>query len=37
MFEELLERMPALEQAGPPRRLGSNFINGIKSLPVRTR
>lgn len=36
MFEELLTRMPTLEQAGPVRRLGSNFINGIKSLPVRT-
>lgn len=35
MFEELLARMPGLEQAGPARRLGSNFINGIKSLPVR--
>jgi cytochrome P450 len=36
MFEELLARMPALEPAGPLRRLGSNFINGIKSLPVHT-
>jgi len=35
MFEELLTRMPALSPAGPVRRLGSNFINGIKSLPVR--
>jgi cholest-4-en-3-one 26-monooxygenase len=34
MFEELLARAPHLEQAGPPRRLGSNFINGIKALPV---
>ena len=36
LFEEMLERMPALELAGPVNRLGSNFINGIKSLPVRT-
>jgi cytochrome P450 len=36
MFEELLARMPDLEPAGPVRRLGTNFINGIKSLPVRT-
>ena len=36
MFEELLTRMPTLEPGGPVRRLGSNFINGIKSLPVRT-
>ena len=35
MFEELLDRMPGLECAGPVRRLGSNFINGIRSLPVR--
>lgn len=35
MFEELLTRMPGLEPAGPVRRLGSNFINGIKALPVR--
>lgn len=36
VFEELLERMPALAPAGPVKRLGSNFINGIKSLPVTT-
>lgn len=35
MFEELFARMPDLEPAGPVRRLGSNFINGIKALPVR--
>ncbi len=35
MFEELAARMPGLEPDGEPRRLGSNFINGIKSLPVR--
>jgi cholest-4-en-3-one 26-monooxygenase len=35
LFEELLVRMPTLEQAGDPVRLKSNFINGIKSLPVR--
>jgi cholest-4-en-3-one 26-monooxygenase len=34
MFEELLARMPTLAPAGPVRRLGSNFINGITSLPV---
>jgi len=36
MFEEILARMPALAPAGPVRRLGSNFINGITSLPVST-
>jgi len=35
IFEELLTRLPTLEAAGPPRRLRSNFINGIKELPVR--
>jgi len=36
LFEELLTRIPTLEQAGAPVRLRSNFIHGIKSLPVRT-
>ncbi|MCA9680217.1 MAG: cytochrome P450 [Kofleriaceae bacterium] len=35
MFEELLRRMPDIEPAGPARRLRSNFINGVKELPVR--
>jgi len=35
LFEELLVRMPTLEQAGPAVRLRSNFVHGIKSLPVR--
>jgi len=35
MFEELLRRLPDLELAGPVARLRSNFINGIKSMPVR--
>ncbi len=34
MFEHLLDRMPDLAQAGPTERLRSNFINGIKHLPV---
>ena len=34
LFEELLARLPALRPDGPVRRLRSNFINGIKSLPV---
>ncbi|HEY5072734.1 MAG TPA: cytochrome P450 [Caulobacteraceae bacterium] len=33
-FEELLTRLPGLRPTGPPRRLRSNFINGIKELPV---
>jgi len=35
MFEEVLRRLPTIEQAGPAERLRSNFINGIKHLPVR--
>ncbi len=35
LFEALLERTPDLEQAGPARRLRSNFVMGIKELPVR--
>ena len=27
--------MPDIELAGPVRRLRSNFINGIKEMPVR--
>jgi cholest-4-en-3-one 26-monooxygenase len=34
MFEELLDIAPNIEQTGPPARLRSNFINGIKHLPV---
>ncbi|MFF5503735.1 cytochrome P450 [Streptomyces roseolus] len=35
--EELLAACGGVELAGPPRRLVSNFINGVKSLPVRLR
>ncbi|RAY13462.1 cytochrome P450 [Actinomadura craniellae] len=35
LFEVLTERMPDLELAGEPRRLRSNFVNGLKELPVR--
>jgi cytochrome P450 len=35
MFEEMLTRFPDLEPAGAPHRLRSNFIHGIKELPVR--
>jgi len=34
MFEELLGRIPDMEVDGPVQRLRSNFINGIKHLPV---
>src|SRR5215472_16941411 len=35
MFEELLQRLPDMELNGTPRRLRSNFINGLKAMPVR--
>ncbi|MFF7160606.1 cytochrome P450 [Streptomyces sp. NPDC008086] len=34
LYQETLRVLPELRTAGPPRRLVSNFINGIKSLPV---
>jgi cytochrome P450 len=34
LYEESLRTLPDLRLAAPPRRLVSNFINGIKSLPV---
>jgi cholest-4-en-3-one 26-monooxygenase len=35
LFEELARRTPKLEALGAPERLRSNFIGGIKHLPVR--
>jgi cytochrome P450 len=35
LFEELLPRIRHAESAGPVQRLRSNFINGIKHMPVR--
>ena len=34
LFEGLLERFPTLRPDGPVQRVRSNFINGIRSLPV---
>jgi cholest-4-en-3-one 26-monooxygenase len=34
MFEHLLDRMPDLRQNGPEQHLQSQFINGVKHLPV---
>jgi cholest-4-en-3-one 26-monooxygenase len=34
LFEELATRFPTIEALGPPDRLRSNFIGGIKHLPV---
>lgn len=35
MLEELVKRVKSVERIGEVRRLRSNFINGIKHLPVR--
>jgi cytochrome P450 len=37
MFEELIPRLERIELAGPVTRVRSNFVNGIKTLPVRVR
>jgi len=35
MWEEIMKRFPMIEVVGEPVRLYSNFISGIKQLPVR--
>jgi cholest-4-en-3-one 26-monooxygenase len=35
MFDVLADRLPDIRLDGPVRRLRSNFINGIKQMPVR--
>jgi cholest-4-en-3-one 26-monooxygenase len=35
MFEELMARIPDMELSGDVERLRSNFINGIKHMPVQ--
>ena len=35
LFEELLPRIVSIELAGPAERIRSNFVNGIKRMPVR--
>lgn len=35
MFTELLRRLPDMELNGPVSRLRTNFINGIKHMPVK--
>ena len=34
-LEELFRRVRKVELVGPPERLRSNFIHGVKHLPVR--
>jgi cytochrome P450 len=35
LWEEILARFPRIEVLGPEKRIYSNFIHGIRSLPVR--
>jgi cholest-4-en-3-one 26-monooxygenase len=35
LYEELVARVPRVEKLGEPTRLRSNFINGLKHLPVQ--
>ncbi|MEO8541816.1 MAG: cytochrome P450, partial [bacterium] len=35
LYEEMFRRFPDIELNGPVERLRSNFIGGIKHLPVR--
>ncbi len=35
LFEEMLKRFPDIHVSGPVRRLRSNFIAGIKEMPVK--
>ena len=33
-MRQVVERLPRIELAGPPERLRSDFVNGIKRMPV---
>jgi cytochrome P450 len=35
MFGQIFDRLSDLEITGPPERLGSNFVHGIKRMPCR--
>jgi cytochrome P450 len=35
MFRQIFARLPDLEITGPPHRLASNFVHGIKRMPCR--
>jgi cytochrome P450 len=37
LFEELLPRLDSIELTGPVERMRSNFVNGIKHMPVRAK
>jgi cytochrome P450 len=35
LFQELIPRLASIELTGPVKRIRSNFVNGIKRMPVR--
>jgi cholest-4-en-3-one 26-monooxygenase len=35
IMEQLVNRLPDIELAGPVRRLRSDFVNGVKEMPIR--
>jgi cholest-4-en-3-one 26-monooxygenase len=35
IFNAIADHMPDITRAGPPRRLRSGWLNGVKELPVR--
>ena len=35
LLAELLPRLVSIELAGPPERLASSFVGGVKHLPIR--
>ena len=35
MFDEILNRLDDIEMTAPPARLRSNFINGLKHIPLK--
>ncbi len=35
IFEQIVDRLREPEHSGPVRRLRSNFINGVKEMPIR--
>jgi cytochrome P450 len=35
IFRQIMKRLPDLEITGPPERLASNFVHGIKRMPCR--
>jgi len=37
MFHQLAKRIETVELAGPIQRMRSNFVGGIKHMPIRYR